>query len=241
MRSVSSGQLAEGRGEMPKGWVETIIEEVGIISTGNTPSKNDPDNYGNDIPFVKPGDLEKSGIISTTNEMLSNKGAKSARLIKTNAVMITCIGNLGRVGIAGKDLATNQQINSIQFYENCVLPKFGYFQSLGLKEWLEANSSATTLPIINKGRFSKAPFILPPLNEQKRIVAKLDGIMPCIEAVKERLDKVPGILKRFRQSVLTTAVTGKLTEQWREEHPEVGDWDETSIDNLADYITRQMN
>lgn len=62
---------------------------------------------------------------------------------------------------------------------------------------------------------------LPPLNEQKRIVAKLDAIMPRIEAVKARLDKVPGILQRFRQSVLTAAVTGKLTEQWREEHPEV--------------------
>jgi hypothetical protein len=45
--------------------------------------------------------------------------------------------------------------------------------------------------------------------------------MPRIEAVKARLDKVPAILKRFRQSVLTAAVTGKLTEQWREEHPEV--------------------
>jgi len=52
---------------------------------------------------------------------------------------------------------------------------------------------------------------LPPLNEQKRIVAKLDAIMPRIEAVKARLDKVPGVLKRFRQSVLTAAVTGKLT------------------------------
>ncbi|MBN2443001.1 MAG: restriction endonuclease subunit S, partial [Spirochaetales bacterium] len=61
-------------------------------------------------------------------------------------------------------------------------------------------------------------FPLPPLNEQKRIVAKLDAIMPRIDSVKARLDKVPVIIKRFRQSVLTAAVTGKLTEKWREEH-----------------------
>ena len=60
-----------------------------------------------------------------------------------------------------------------------------------------------------------------PINEQKRIVTKLDAIMPRIDSVKERLEKVPTILKRFRQSVLTAAVTGKLTEKWREEHPEV--------------------
>ncbi|MBL3538235.1 restriction endonuclease subunit S [Aminivibrio sp.] len=65
------------------------------------------------------------------------------------------------------------------------------------------------------------PFPLPPLNEQKRIVAKLDAIMPRIDSVKERLEKIPAILKRFRQSVLTAAVTGKLTEKWREEHPDV--------------------
>jgi type I restriction enzyme S subunit len=45
--------------------------------------------------------------------------------------------------------------------------------------------------------------------------------MPRIDSVKERLEKIPVILKRFRQSVLTAAVTGKLTEKWREEHPDV--------------------
>jgi restriction endonuclease S subunit len=62
---------------------------------------------------------------------------------------------------------------------------------------------------------------LPPLNEQKRIVAKLDKIIPRIDSVKTRLDKIPVLIKRFRQAVLTAAVTGKLTEKWRGEHPEV--------------------
>ena len=56
---------------------------------------------------------------------------------------------------------------------------------------------------------------LPPLNEQKRIVAKLDELLPKVEACKERLQKIPAILKRFRQSVLAAAVSGKLTEEWR--------------------------
>jgi len=81
--------------------------------------------------------------------------------------------------------------------------------------------TGTTRLKLTQGKLREIPIKLPPLNEQKRIVAKLDAIMPRIEAVKERLDKVPTILKRFRQSVLTAAVTGRLTEKWREEHPEV--------------------
>ena len=74
---------------------------------------------------------------------------------------------------------------------------------------------------LTQGRAKGILFPLPPLNEQKRIVAKVDAIMPRIDSAKERLEKIPAILKRFRQSVLTAAVTGKLTEKWREEHPDV--------------------
>jgi len=72
---------------------------------------------------------------------------------------------------------------------------------------------------------------LPPLSEQERIVAKLDTIMPRIESVKDRLEKIPLIIKRFRQSVLTAAVTGNLTEEWREKHPDV-----ECADNLLERI-----
>ena len=57
---------------------------------------------------------------------------------------------------------------------------------------------------------------LPPLAEQKRIVAKLDTLFASLESTKSRLEKIPTLLKNFKQAVLTQAVTGKLTEQWRE-------------------------
>src|SRR5690606_20121316 len=60
------------------------------------------------------------------------------------------------------------------------------------------------------------PFILPPLPEQKCIVAKLDTLFAHLDQLKARLEKIPTLLKQFRQAVLTQAVTGKLTEEWRE-------------------------
>jgi len=59
---------------------------------------------------------------------------------------------------------------------------------------------------------------LPPLPEQNRIVAKLDQIVPRIDACKERLDKIPLLLKRFRQAVLIAACRGVLTDSWRKKY-----------------------
>ena len=55
----------------------------------------------------------------------------------------------------------------------------------------------------------------PPLNEQKRIADKLDTLLARVDACRERLDRIPAILKRFRQAVLAAATSGKLTEEWR--------------------------
>lgn len=61
------------------------------------------------------------------------------------------------------------------------------------------------------------PVRLPPLNEQTRIADKLDAVLARIDACRDRLDRIPAILKRFRQSVLAAATSGKLTEEWRAE------------------------
>ena len=63
----------------------------------------------------------------------------------------------------------------------------------------------------------EVPISLTPINEQKRIADKLDALLARVDACRERLDRVPAILKRFRQAVLAAATSGKLTEDWREE------------------------
>lgn len=68
---------------------------------------------------------------------------------------------------------------------------------------------------IERGILADLDLPLPPLSEQKRIVAKLDELMAEIKAAKAHLSRAKEILKRFRQSVLNAAVTGKLTEEWR--------------------------
>ena len=77
-----------------------------------------------------------------------------------------------------------------------------------------ARCDSTARPKRDHSRDCELP--LAPLNEQKRIADKLDAVLARVDACRERLDRVPAILKRFRQSVLAAATSGKLTEEWRE-------------------------
>src|SRR5439155_16439844 len=60
---------------------------------------------------------------------------------------------------------------------------------------------------------------LPPLAEQRRIVVKLETLLGKVDACQQRLARIPILLKRFRQSVLAAACSGRLTADWREENP----------------------
>ncbi len=201
--------------ELPKNWVVTEIGKIACIVTGNTPSKNHSEYYGSEFPWVKPGDINTSDVIFYTTEYLTKEGFKKARKVPEGATMVTCIGNLGNVAMAGKDLATNQQINSIVLGHNYVNEKFVFYFSKTIKPWLVDNSTSTTISMVNKSRFEKAPIVLPPLPEQNRLVDKLDKLFEQLEVINAGLDKIPLLLKNFRQQVLTKAVTGKLTEEWR--------------------------
>ncbi|KAF0145731.1 MAG: type I restriction enzyme S subunit [Nitrospirae bacterium] len=101
--------------------------------------------------------------------------------------------------------------------------KSGYF----LKQRDEFATGSTQIALTDRG-LSNIKLLVPPFNEQLRIVAKLEKLLHKIDACKERLDKIPLILKRFRQSVLSAACSGRLTEDWRKEHNEP-EWKDAKI------------
>ena len=78
-------------------------------------------------------------------------------------------------------------------------------------------SHGINMPRLGTEAGRNAPFILAPLNEQRRIAAKLDTTLAAVDACRHRLDDVAALLKRFRQAVLAAAAAGELTREWREE------------------------
>lgn len=194
---------------LPSEWLITNLEIIGEVVTGKTPSKKNSEYFGGAIPFIKPGDVNDQGNITFTEEHITELGASTVPTIPKESIVVTCIGNLGRCGITTERSATNQQINSVLPNRN-VDVKFIYYQLRTLKEWMISESSATTVTIINKSKFSQAPLVLSPLAEQKVIADKLDTLLAQVDNTKVRLERIPEILKSFRQSVLAAAVSGKL-------------------------------
>ena len=101
------------------------LSDVAEIVTGSTPSTNRSEYYGGDVPFVKPPDLHGQVIYKTINS-LTPEGMSKGRLVPKKSVMVSCIGILGKTAIAGKNLCTNQQINSLIFDEQKIRPLFGF-------------------------------------------------------------------------------------------------------------------
>ena len=151
-----------------------MLQDLGTIYTGSTPKTNDESLFGGDIPFVTPGDLGEITPIHTATRSLTEEGAKTGTLLPAGAVLVCCIGSLGKIGFAGRPLVTNQQINAIVFDGKKIDPRYGFFACRLLKPQLESMAPATTVPIVNKSRFSELKIPVPPLKEQRRIAAILD-------------------------------------------------------------------
>ncbi len=194
-----------GHYKLPQGWVECQLGDVFEIITGKTPPKKNPEYFNGDIPFVKPGDLDKEIYITQTeDDSLTVEGLKYAPNLPKNTVLVSCIGNLGKKAILGVVGSCNQQINAIipnGYIEN----KYTYFYIDKIVPWLEANASATTVKILNKGKFEQAPFLLPPQNEQRRIVEKIESEFAKIDEGLEHLENAKEQIKQYRQSVLKSA------------------------------------
>jgi len=92
---------------------------------------------------------------------------------------------------------------------------FHWLKSSTFIAYVTSVSHGLNMPRLGTDAGRQAPFVLAPLPEQTRIADKLDAVLARVDACRERLDRVPGILKRFRQSVLAAATSGKLTEDWR--------------------------
>ncbi|WP_109401957.1 restriction endonuclease subunit S [Proteus terrae] len=107
-------------------------------------------------------------------------------------------------------------------------------QARGLQDTI----SGSAQPQITKQGLEKVQIPLPPLAEQKIIAEKLDILLAQVDSTKARLEQIPQILKRFRQAILAAAISGKLTESWRNEQgTNFSKWENTFFENICTEIT----
>ncbi len=112
----------------------------------------------------------------------------------------------------------NQRVCRLDVTSQSYIKRFFYRVLPGYIEAVNLNTSSTTVKHLSSKTLSELLIPLPPLAEQKVIADKLDTLLAQVENTKARLERIPQILKRFRQSLLAAAVSGRLTEEWREGH-----------------------
>ena len=170
--------------ELPLGWEWAKLGSIGNTQTGATPSKSNLESFGSDIPFVKPGDIYKN-YVEYENEGLSFLGAaQSGRVAPSGSVLMVCIGTIGKCNLIERDCSFNQQINSITPYifdsrYLLTVCRSSYFHT---EAW--SRSSSTTIAILNKGNWEEIGIPIPPLEEQHRIVAKVDELMALCDQLE---------------------------------------------------------
>ncbi len=210
------------KNDLPDSWITIRIDIISKIITGNTPSKKNSKFYGGDVSYFKPTDLNKGFHVKDSADKLSELGLEHARKIPEKSILVTCIGaTIGKTGFTRTSGATNQQINSLIPDLSLILPEFLYYSCISpqFQESIIKNSSSTTLPIINKNKFSKLTIPLPPLKEQKRIVEKIEKLFSIIDNIKKNTSKNVLKLDTLRLAILKQAFEGKLVPQDPNDEP----------------------
>jgi type I restriction enzyme S subunit len=169
---------------MARDWEHLILGDLGRIVTGKTPLTAVEGNFGGQVPFVTPSDMDGRRTISITARYLTEVGATSVKgsRIPAGSVMVSCIGSdMRKAVIAGRDCVTNQQINSI-VVDDRFSSEFVYYNLSTRKSELRHQAAGgSAQPILNKGDFSRIQITLPPLAEQKAIAAVLGALDDKIE------------------------------------------------------------
>ena len=225
---------------MPFQWHKTTLGAVALWGSGGTPSRKNPDYYGGNVPWVKTGDLGPK-VLSAASEYITELGVQksSAKYFPKGSVAIAMYGaTIGKTSILGFDATTNQACAVGQPVEGITDTTFLYYLLRNEKDAFISKGKGGAQPNISQALIKEHPIALPPLAEQKVIADKLDTLLAQVENTKARLERVPQILKRFRQSVLAAAVSGRLTEEWREQNGVSDtDWDALTVGDVATVAT----
>ena len=215
--------------EIPENWAWVRIGNVCNIVNGFTPKRDNPEFWTNgDIPWFTVADIHTQGrFINRTEQYITEKavGSKdSERIVPPNSILICCTASVGEYAYTNIPLTTNQQFNALIIkdnYKDILYSMYLYYFSQTLKKTLLNVAGKTTFSFISVAKLSNVLIPIPPLEEQHRIVAKIEELLPFVDHYAEAYEKLEKFNVKFpedmKKSILQYAIQGKLVEQRPEE------------------------
>ena len=217
-------------GKLPKGWVETKFEKIISNLSNGIADKQNKNGIGIPVSRIETIAEEKINFCKIGFvDGFCEENLLKYRLSQGDILFshINSDKHLGKTAIfkeKGKLLYHGTNLLRLQIEQKLTTSKFihylcKHFRNLGIFQ-LHAQH-AVNQSSLNQKKIKSLKIPLPPLNEQKRIVAKLDQLLARVDSARARLSSAEQTIKGFRQAVLNAAVTGRLTEVWSLIHPEV--------------------
>lgn len=232
--------------ELPDGWEWVRLGDIGRIVGGGTPKTNRSEYFSdNGIPWLTPADLYdlKGKYIDRGKRDISKLGLQksSAKLMPAGTVLFSSRAPIGYVAIALNDISTNQG------FKSCVpfileMNEYIYYFLLNASKKIERNAPGTTFKEVSGKIVSQVLIPLPPLNEQERIVAKVDQLMAICDRLEEQLMETHDHRLKLNESslsaLLDTADLGEFSKQWQHvcDNFDILYVDATNVDKLKEAI-----
>ncbi|EGR4673965.1 restriction endonuclease subunit S [Vibrio parahaemolyticus] len=228
---------------LPKGWVWERLGNIGIGATGKTPSTKQPIFFEGSIPFIGPGQINQNGEILAPEKFLSCDGLlNSTEAIEGDILMVCIGGSIGKAAIARQTVGFNQQINAIRALQ---MPSAYLYTTLSTDSFLQellkkATGSAT--PIINRRKWEELLVPIAPLDEQHRIVAKVDELMALCDQLEQQteasIEAHQVLVTTLLDTLTNSADADELMQNWARisEHFDTLFTTEESIDQLKQTI-----
>ncbi len=204
------------RGQLPPSWALTIL---GTVTDYGRTEKVEPEDIPAGAWVLELEDIEKdsSRILQRRTQSERQSLSTKNRFGAGDVLYGKLRPYLNKVVIADAPGFCTTEIVPVQpgpALERRYL--FHWLKHPAFLKYVEAASHGMNMPRLGTDAGRAAPLVLAPLREQTRIADQLDTLLARIQACKDRLEAIPALLKRFRQSVLTAAVSGDLTSDWRD-------------------------
>ena len=213
--------------ELPKGWDIQHLKEVVTSTKGKKPKQLSELPFDNSIPYIDIKALEKDLIEQYAD-------VESSKSFSPNDIAVVWDGarcgwvSKSKEGAIGSTICALTPKNNIE-------SNYLYYFLLEKYPIVNSKGRGVGIPHVDPTFFWDMEVPIPSPKEQKQIAEKLDKFFDQIETIKEASNKIPELLKNFRQQVLTYAVTGKLTERWRIENEIGNEFVAIEADKHRDY------
>ena len=242
-KSLSDVADSETPFTLPEDWSWVRLGSLGLGSTGKTPSTKNLEYFDGDIPFVGPGQISPAGEILKAEKSLTELGMGFSEEAILGDLLMVCIGgSIGKSAISRERIAFNQQINALR----PVLILSSYLKiavsSTAFQKILLDKSTGSATPIINRSKWEELLVPLAPLNEQRRIVTKVDELMALCDALETQQENSitahQALVEALLSALTNASEKDSFDQAWARisEHFDILFTTEHSIDQLKQTI-----